>query len=153
MLIIRDWKRARRTRVNFLFFNYMSQIIYSKKVLEHFKKPHNQGVITSPTVVGEAGNPLCGDMMKLYIKIDKKKIKGKEADYIKDIKFETLGCAAAIATSSMITDLVKGKSLEEAAKIDKKNIADSLDGLPPVKLHCSVLAIEALRDAIKKIKK
>ncbi len=131
----------------------MSQIIYSKKVIEHFKKPHNQGVIANPTVVGEAGNPLCGDMMKLYIKIDKKKNKGKEIDYIKDIKFETLGCAAAIATSSMITDLVKGKSLEEAAKIDKKNIADSLDGLPPVKLHCSVLAIEALRDAIKKIKK
>jgi len=131
----------------------MSQIVYSKKVIEHFKNPHNQGVIKQPTVVGEAGNPLCGDMMKLYLKIDKKKIRGKETEYIKDIKFETLGCAAAIATSSMITDMVKGKPLEEAAKIDKNNIADSLGGLPPVKLHCSVLAIEALRDAIKKIKK
>jgi nitrogen fixation NifU-like protein len=131
----------------------MSQIIYSKKVIEHFKSPHNQGVIKNPTVVGEAGNPLCGDIMKLYLKIDKKKNKGKEIEYIKDIKFETLGCAAAIATSSMITDLVKGKPLEEAAKVNKANIADSLGGLPPIKLHCSVLAIEALRDAIKKIRK
>lgn len=131
----------------------MSQILYSKKVLEHFKKPHNQGVIKNPTAVGEAGNPLCGDMMKLYLKIEKKKISGKAVDYIKDIKFETLGCAAAIATSSMITDLVKGKPLEEAAKVSKNNIADSLGGLPPVKLHCSVLAIEALHDAIKKLKK
>lgn len=131
----------------------MSQIIYSKKVIEHLKKPHNQGVIKKPTVVGEAGNPLCGDMMKLYMKIDKRKSGGKMVDYIKDIKFETLGCAAAIATSSMITDLVKGKPLEEAAKVSKNNIADSLGGLPPVKLHCSVLAIEALQDAIKKLKK
>lgn len=131
----------------------MSQIIYSKKVIEHFKKPHNQGVIKNPTVVGEAGNPLCGDMMKLYLNIDKKKIGGKTVNYIKDIKFETLGCAAAIATSSMITDLVKGKPLDEAAKVSKNNIADSLGGLPPVKLHCSVLAIEALHDAIKKLNK
>lgn len=131
----------------------MSQIIYSKEVLEHFKKPHNQGVIKNPTSVGEAGNPLCGDMMKLYLKIDKKKTGGKIVNYVKDIKFETLGCAAAIATSSMITDLVKGKPLDEAAKITKANIADSLGGLPPIKLHCSVLAIEALHDAIKKLNK
>jgi nitrogen fixation NifU-like protein len=131
----------------------MSQIVYSKEVIEHFKKPHNQGVIKNPTVVGESGNPLCGDIMKLYLKIDKKKVNGKTVDYIKDIKFETLGCAAAIATSSMITDLVKGKPVEEAAKITKSNIADSLGGLPPIKLHCSVLAIEALRDAIKKLNK
>jgi len=130
----------------------MSQIIYSKEVIEHFKKPHNQGVIKDPTAVGEAGNPLCGDMMKLYIKIDKKKVGGKTVDYVKDIKFETLGCAAAIATSSMITDLVKGQPLEVAAKVTKANIADSLGGLPPIKLHCSVLAIEALHDAIKKLK-
>ncbi len=131
----------------------MGQIIYSKKVIEHFKNPHNQGVIKNPTVVGESGNPLCGDMMKLYLKVEKKKIDGKAVDYIKDIKFETLGCAAAIATSSMITDLVKGKTLEEASKITKANIADSLGGLPPIKLHCSVLAIEALHDALKKLKK
>ncbi len=131
----------------------MSQIIYSKEVIKHFKKPHNQGVIKNPTVVGESGNPLCGDMMKLYLKIDKKRVGGKIVDYIKDIKFETLGCAAAIATSSMITDLVKGKALDEAAKVTKANIADSLGGLPPIKLHCSVLAIEALQNAIKKLKK
>lgn len=130
----------------------MNQIIYSKKVIEHFKNPHNQGTIKNPTVVGESGNPLCGDVMKLYLKIDKRKIKGKEVDYIKDIKFETLGCAAAIATSSMITDLVKGKTVEEASKVNKANIADALGGLPPIKLHCSVLAIEALQDAIKKFK-
>jgi len=131
----------------------MSQIIYTKEVMKHFKDPHNQGVLKDSTAVGEAGNPLCGDMMKLYLKIDKKKVGGKMVDYIKDIKFETLGCAAAIATSSMITDLVKGESLDEAAKITKANIADSLGGLPPIKLHCSVLAIEALHDAIKKLKK
>jgi nitrogen fixation NifU-like protein len=132
--------------------NNMIKTIYSKKVMEHFKKPHNQGVIKDATVVGESGNPLCGDMMKLYIKVDKKKIKGKMTEYIKDIKFETLGCAAAIATSSMITDLVKGKPLDEAAQVTKANIADSLGGLPPIKLHCSVLAVEALQEALKKYK-
>jgi len=130
----------------------MNQIIYSKEVIKHFKNPHNQGVIKNPTVVGESGNPLCGDVMKLYLKIDKKKIDGKMVDYIKDIKFETLGCAAAIATSSMITDLVKGKSIEEASKVTKANIADALGGLPPIKLHCSVLAIEALHDALTRYK-
>jgi nitrogen fixation NifU-like protein len=130
----------------------MDQIIYSKKVIEHFKNPHNQGVIKNPTVVGESGNPLCGDMMKLYLKIDQKKVGGKIVDYIKDVKFETLGCAAAIATSSMITDLVKGKSVEEAEKVTKANIADELGGLPPIKLHCSVLAVEALHDALRKLK-
>ena len=131
----------------------MNQITYSKKVIEHFKNPHNQGVIKNPTAVGESGNPLCGDMMKLYLKIEQKKVGGRAVDYIKDIKFETLGCTAAIATSSMITDLVKGRSVEEAAKVTKANIADELGGLPPIKLHCSVLAIEALHDAIKKLKK
>ena len=120
--------------------------------MEHFKKPHNQGVIKDATIVGESGNPLCGDVMKLYIKIDKKKIKGKETEYIKDIKFETLGCAAAIATSSMITDLVKGKPIDEADNVTKANIADSLGGLPPIKLHCSVLAVEALHKALKEYK-
>lgn len=130
----------------------MAQIIYSKEVIKHFKNPHNQGVIKNPTVVGQSGNPLCGDIMKLYLKIDKKKVGGKTVDYIKDVKFETLGCAAAIATSSMITDLVKGKPLDVAAKVTKANIAESLGGLPPIKLHCSVLAVEALHDAIKKLK-
>jgi len=130
----------------------MVQALYTKKVIDHFKKPHNQGVIKDATVVGESGNPLCGDVMKLYIKIDKKKIKGKETEYIKDIKFETLGCAAAIATSSMITDLVKGKPIDEADKVTKANIADSLGGLPPIKLHCSVLAVEALHEALKEYK-
>jgi len=130
----------------------MVQVLYTKKVIDHFKKPHNQGVIEDATVVGESGNPLCGDVMKLYIKIDKKKIKGKETEYIKDIKFETLGCAAAIATSSMITDLVKGKPIDEADKVTKANIADSLGGLPPIKLHCSVLAVEALHEALKEYK-
>jgi nitrogen fixation NifU-like protein len=130
----------------------MNQVLYSKKVMEHFKNPHNQGVIKDATIVGESGNPLCGDVMKLYIKVDKKKIKGKETEYIKDIKFETLGCAAAIATSSMITDLVKGKPIEEADKITKADIAESLGGLPPIKLHCSVLAVEALRKAMQEYK-
>ncbi|OGF21527.1 iron-sulfur cluster assembly scaffold protein [Candidatus Falkowbacteria bacterium RIFOXYB2_FULL_38_15] len=130
----------------------MVQALYTKKVMEHFKKPHNQGVIKDATIVGESGNPLCGDVMKLYIKIDKKKIKGKETEYIKDIKFETLGCAAAIATSSMITDLVKGKPIDEADNVTKANIADSLGGLPPIKLHCSVLAVEALHKALKEYK-
>ncbi len=131
----------------------MDQIMYSPKVIEHFKNPHNQGVIKNPTVVGQSGNALCGDIMKFYLKIGKKKIKNKVIDYIKDIKFETLGCAAAIATSSMITDLVKGKSVEEAAKVTKANVADELGGLPPVKLHCSVLAIEALHDALRRLKR
>lgn len=119
---------------------------YSKKVLEHFTKPHNQGVIKHPSGVGMVGNPTCGDLMKIYIKVKKDKKKG---DIIQDIKFETLGCASAIATSSMVTDLAKGKTVEEAMKITRDDVAEALEGLPPIKMHCSNLADEALHEAIK----
>lgn len=120
--------------------------MYTKKVIEHFTNPHNYGKIKSADGVGKVGNPICGDVMKVYIKVDKKK------DTIKNIKFETLGCAAAIATSSMITDLAKGKTLEEAMKITNKDVAKSLEGLPPMKMHCSNLAADALRNAIEDYK-
>lgn len=120
--------------------------MYSKKVLEHFTRPHNQGIIKNPDGIGIVGNPVCGDLMKIYIKVKKNKEK-KEA--IKDIKFETLGCASAIATSSMITDLAKGKTLDAAMKITRNDVAEALEGLPPVKMHCSNLASEALQEAIK----
>lgn len=118
---------------------------YSKKVLEHFTRPHNQGVIKRPSGVGMVGNPTCGDLMKIYIKVKKDKKKG---DVIQDIKFETLGCASAIATSSMVTDLAKGKTVKEAMKITRNDVADALEGLPPIKMHCSNLADEALHEAI-----
>jgi nitrogen fixation protein NifU and related proteins len=114
--------------------------MYSKKVLELFKCPHNMGKISNPDGVGKVGNIICGDVMYLYIKI--------KGDRIADIKFETFGCASAIATSSMITDLAKGKTIEEALRITKQNVADALDGLPPIKMHCSNLAAEALHEAI-----
>ena len=117
--------------------------MYTKKVLQHFTNPHNYGKIKSADGVGKVGNPVCGDIMKIYIKVDKNK------EIIKDIKFETLGCAAAIATSSMLTDLAKGKTFEEALKITSKDIANELLGLPPMKMHCSNLATGALREAIE----
>ncbi|MFH0969599.1 MAG: iron-sulfur cluster assembly scaffold protein [Patescibacteria group bacterium] len=123
--------------------------MYSKKVIQYFTKPHNQGIIKNASGVGTVGNPVCGDIMKLYIKVSKNK-EGEE--YIKDVKFETLGCGAAIATSSMITDLAKGKTLEEAGKITRQNVADELEGLPPTKMHCSNLAAEALQKAIEDYK-
>lgn len=116
---------------------------YSKKVLAHFQKPKNLGEIKNPDAVGTVGNPLCGDVMKIYLKIDKKS--GK----IREITFQTMGCAAAIATSSMITELAKGKTLKQAKKITKDDIAFSLEGLPPLKMHCSNLASSALKEAIK----
>lgn len=119
---------------------------YSKKVLEHFTRPHNQGIMKNPSGVGIVGNPVCGDLMKIYIKVKEDRHKG---DFIQDIKFETLGCASAIATSSMITDLAMGKTLEEASKIDRTDVAEHLEGLPPIKMHCSNLADEALHAAIK----
>ncbi len=118
---------------------------YSKKVIKHFKNPHNYGKMENPDGLGKVGNPICGDVMWLYIKVGKDK-KGEEV--LKDIKFETFGCVAAISTSSMITDLAKGKTLKEAIDISKDQLADSLDGLPPVKMHCSMLAIDALIEAI-----
>ena len=118
---------------------------YSEKVIEHFRNPRNMGKIKDPDGFGRVGNVVCGDIMQLYIKIKKNK---KGEDIISDIKFETFGCVAAISTSSMITTLVKGKTIEEALKITKNDVADELGKLPPVKMHCSVLAADALADAI-----
>ncbi|OGZ19249.1 MAG: iron-sulfur cluster assembly scaffold protein [Candidatus Nealsonbacteria bacterium RBG_13_38_11] len=118
---------------------------YSKEVIKRFTHPKNFGEIKNADAVGRVGNPRCGDIMKLYIKIEKKK--GKEI--IKDIKFHTLGCAAAIATSDMACDLVKGKTLKEAQKIDYKKIIKALGDLPAIKIHCSVLAREGLKAAVK----
>jgi nitrogen fixation protein NifU and related proteins len=120
--------------------------LYSKKVLETFKNPHNYGKIENADGIGKVGNIVCGDVMWLYIKVDNPST-GLRA-IIKDIKFETFGCVAAISTSSMITDLVKGKTIEEALKITKDNITECLGGLPKVKYHCSVLAVDALVEAI-----
>ncbi len=118
---------------------------YTKKVIQHFKNPHNFGRIKNADGIGKVGNIFCGDVMWVYIKVGKNR-KGKEI--IKEIKFETFGCVAAVATSSVITDLAKGKTIEEALDINKKEIADSLGGLPPIKLHCSVLAADALSEAV-----
>jgi nitrogen fixation NifU-like protein len=123
----------------------MKNTSYSKKVIEHFKKPRNYGRIKNPDGVGKVGSFVCGDVMWLYIKVGKNK-KGEEI--IKDIKFETLGCIAAIATSSIITELVKGKPIKGALKLTKDKILKELGGLPPIKIHCSVLAIDALFEAI-----
>ncbi len=113
---------------------------YSEKVMDHFRNPRNVGVMENPSGVGKVGNPVCGDVMELFIKV--------ENDIITDAKFRTFGCGAAIATSSMVTELVKGKSLEEALKISNKAVAEALGGLPSIKMHCSVLAEEALKSAI-----
>ncbi|KKP90187.1 MAG: hypothetical protein US57_C0003G0003 [Candidatus Moranbacteria bacterium GW2011_GWC2_37_73] len=122
---------------------------YSKKVLEHFTKPHNQGKIKNADGVGTVGNPKCGDIMRLYIKVSKDK-QGQEI--IKDVKFETLGCGAAISTSSMTTDLAKGKTIKQALEITNKSVAEELGGLPTAKMHCSNLAADALHAAIKNYK-
>jgi nitrogen fixation NifU-like protein len=121
---------------------------YTKKVIAHFKDPHNQGRIKNADAVGKVGNPACGDVMKIYLKISKQK--NQDDAVIKNIRFETLGCAAAIAVSSALTDIAKGKTLSEALKIEKDDIVRDLGGLPPVKVHCSMLGVEALRQAIQK---
>tara|TARA_Y100000310_G_C20645478_1_gene796317 strand:- start:581 stop:1006 length:426 start_codon:yes stop_codon:yes gene_type:complete len=121
---------------------------YSEKLKQLFLNPKNVGEIKDADGVGKVGNPTCGDVMYVYIKVEEKD--GEEI--IKDIKFKTLGCAAAISTSSMITELAKGKSLEEAKKITKDDVADELGGLPPIKMHCSNLAAEALNKAIEDYK-
>ena len=113
--------------------------------MELFMHPKNMGEIKDADGVGEVGNPVCGDLMTLYIKV--------KDDRIADIKFKTFGCAAAIATSSMITELAKGKTLDEASKINRDNVADELEGLPPIKMHCSNLAADALHAAIKDYRK
>lgn len=115
--------------------------MYSPKVMEHFQNPRNVGEIEDADGVGEIGNPVCGDIMKLYIKV--------KDDRIVDAKFKTFGCGAAIATSSMVTELVRGKTLEEAEKISRNTVAEALDGLPPIKMHCSNLAADALGKAIE----
>lgn len=124
----------------------LANMAYSKLVMEHFLKPKNRGIIKNPSGVGTVGNPVCGDLMRVYIKVKKNKADQK---IISDIKFETLGCAAAIATSSMVTELAKNKTLLEAEKITNKQVAGALEGLPPIKMHCSNLAASALKDAIR----
>ena len=113
---------------------------YSEKVMEHFANPHNVGEIKDADGVGEVGNPKCGDIMRMYIKV--------ENDTIVDVKFMTFGCGAAIATSSMATDLVKGKKIEDALKLTNKAVMEALDGLPAVKVHCSVPAEQAIKAAV-----
>jgi len=122
------------------------ELNYSKEVLKNFLHPKNRGEIKNADGIGKVGNPQCGDVMNVYIKVSKNK-QGKEI--IKDIKFKTFGCTAAIATSSMITQIAKGKTLEEAEKITRNDVAEKLEGLPPIKMHCSNLASDALREAIK----
>lgn len=124
----------------------MSDQMYSKKVMELFHHPKNMGDMKDPDGVGKIGNPVCGDVLWMYIKVAKNK-DGKE--YVKDVKVKTMGCVAAIATSSKITEMVKGKTLKEAESISNKDIVDLVDGLPPQKLHCSVLAADALKRAIE----
>ncbi|MDO8529395.1 MAG: iron-sulfur cluster assembly scaffold protein [bacterium] len=123
--------------------------MYSKKVLDHFSNPRNHGKLDDANGIGIAGNPVCGDLMKLYIEVSKN---NNDKEYIKNIKFETLGCTSAIATSSMITELAKGKTLDKALKITRQDVADELEGLPPIKMHCSNLAAEALKKAIEDYK-
>ena len=115
--------------------------MYSEKVMLHFMNPHNMGEIENPSGVGVVGNPVCGDLMQIQIKV--------EDGVLTDVKFKTFGCGAAIATSSMVTDLAKGKTIDEALKITRNDVAESLEGLPPVKMHCSNLAADALRVAIE----
>lgn len=127
----------------------MENNTYSQKVIEHFQNPHNYGKIDNADGIGKVGNIVCGDVMYLYIKIRDK--------IIKDIKFETFGCVGAISTSSVVTDLIKGKTISEALKLTNGHVLKELGGLPPIKVHCSLLAVDALNEAIydyyKKIKK
>jgi nitrogen fixation NifU-like protein len=114
--------------------------MYSEKVMEHFTQPRNVGEIENADGVGEVGNAKCGDIMRMYLKID--------GDVISDVKFKTFGCGSAIASSSMATELIKGKTVKEAMELTNKAVADALDGLPPVKMHCSVLAEQAIKSAL-----
>jgi nitrogen fixation protein NifU and related proteins len=115
--------------------------MYTEKVMDHFTNPRNVGEIENASGVGEVGNAKCGDIMRIYLDV--------QDNIIKDVKFKTFGCGAAIATSSMVTELVKGKTLDEALKISNDAVAEALDGLPPAKMHCSNLAADALHEAIK----
>jgi nitrogen fixation NifU-like protein len=122
----------------------MAQVGYSKKVMEHFMNPRNVGVIKNPDGYGKVGNPVCGDLMEIFIKV--------KNDIITDIKFKTFGCGSAIATSSMVTEMAKGKHIDDAMKLTRSDVADELEGLPPHKMHCSNLAADALHEAIKDYK-
>ena len=113
---------------------------YSEKVIEHYTNPRNVGKIENASGIGEVGNPVCGDIMKMFIKV--------ENNIITDVKFKTFGCGAAVATSSMATELVKGKNIQEAMQVTNKAVMEALDGLPPVKVHCSLLAEEAIHAAL-----
>ncbi len=126
---------------------------YTKKVMQHFLKPKNAGEIKNPDGVGKLANETCGDVMVVYIKVGKKKIKSNLREYIKDAKFKTLGCPAALASSDVLCELVKGKTLEEAEKIDNNAIVSKLGGLPFIKVHCSVMGARTLKEAIKDYKK
>ena len=123
----------------------MANVGYSKKVMDHFVNPRNVGEIEQPDGYGKVGNPVCGDVMEIFIKV--------KDDIIEDIKFKTFGCGSAIATSSMVTELAKGKHVDEAIKITRQDVADELDGLPSQKMHCSNLAADALKAAIEDYKK
>ncbi len=118
----------------------MAELPYSEKVMDHFLHPRNVGEIPDASGIGTVGNPVCGDIMKMFLKI--------ENDIIVDVKFKTFGCGAAISTSSMVTEMVKGKTIDEALKISNKAVAEALGGLPAIKMHCSVLAEEALKSAL-----
>jgi nitrogen fixation NifU-like protein len=122
----------------------MANVGYSKKVMEHFMNPRNVGVIDNPDGYGKVGNPVCGDVMEIFIRV--------KDDVITDIKFRTFGCGSAIATSSMVTELAKGKHVDDAVKITRGDVATELEGLPPQKMHCSNLAADALHEAIKDYK-
>lgn len=116
-------------------------MLYSEKVMDHFMHPRNVGEMENPSGVGDVGNAKCGDIMRMYLKID-------ENDIITDVKFKTYGCGTAIASSSMATELIKGKSINDAINLSNKEVAENLDGLPPIKMHCSVLAEEAIKAAL-----
>ena len=118
---------------------------YSEKVMDHYLHPRNMGEIEDADGVGLVGNPICGDMMKITIKV--------KGNRLEDVKFKTFGCGAAIATSSMVTELVKGKTIEEALRVTNKTVAEALDGLPPIKMHCSMLAEEGIKAAIEDYRK
>ena len=115
--------------------------LYSEKVMDHFRNPRNLGILEDANGIGEVGNAKCGDIMKMYLKI--------EDDIVRDVKFETFGCGSAIASSSMATELIKGKPVEDAMKLTNQAVAEALDGLPDYKMHCSVLAEEAIRSALE----
>ena len=127
--------------VNFRKGRYREMALYSEKVMDHFRNPRNVGVIEDANGIGEVGNAKCGDIMKMYLKI--------ENDVIQDVKFETFGCGSAIASSSMATEMIKGKPVSEAMQLTNKAVAEALDGLPDYKMHCSVLAEEAIKNALE----